>query len=283
MIIAIAGYRGFIGRHLQKEFASHELILLDRKDLYGDPGQLSEKIQNADVVLNVAGFSVSKRWTPRNRIKIMESRVRLTQNLVEAMNLMKKKPACFINSSAIGVYEYDLTHTEEEYTYGTGFLVDVVKKWEDAARGVSDETKLILMRIGLVLGNDGGALPRLFRLFNLGLGGIIGKGKQVYSFIHIKDLCAAIAFLIEKKSSGVYNFTSPEPVTNKVFTKTIARELKRPAFIPIPLFAMRMVMGKASVIVTKGQTVYPKRLEDDGYKFTFASINDAIHNLVSQQ
>lgn len=282
MVISLAGYSGFVGAHIRKKFAAHEIIQLKRDDLYGDTDALARKIAGSDVLINTAGFNVSARWTRKNREKIFRSRVEVTENLVRAIRLADPKPAMFLNTSAIGIYKQQKEHTEASSDFADDFLAEVIQKWEDAADAVACEVKLVKMRFGMVLGADGGALPRLFRLFKWGLGGVIGSGKQVYSFVHIDDVTGAIAHIVEREGEGVYNFTSPHPVSNRTFTKTIAQKLHRPAFIPIPGFMVHLVMGKAAIIVTRGQTVYPKKLLDEGYKFTFASIDKAIENLADQ-
>ncbi len=283
MVIALAGHSGFVGTHIRKYFHTHDFILLDRKDLYGTTDALAQKISGCDVLINTAGFSISARWTKKNREKIRRSRVEVTNHLVGALEKTEQKPEVFISASAIGIYKQNNEHTEVSKKYGDDFLAEVVQDWEKAADAVAGEVKLVKMRLGMVLGADGGALPRLFRLFKWGLGGVIASGKQVYSFIHIDDVTGAMAYILERKGEGVYNFTAPHPVTNKTFTKTISDQLQRPSFLRIPGFMMHLVMGKAATVVTKGQTVYPKRLLDEGYKFTFATIDEAIENLADQQ
>ncbi len=263
-----------------KAFEADDFILLKREDLYGEPGRLAEKIKEADIVMNFAGYPVSQRWTKKNREKIERSRIEVTSNLARAINILKDPPEYFVCSSAIGIYRQNETHTETKNRYNDDFLADVVKKWEASADKTNEDVKVIKVRLGLVLGNDGGAMPRLFRMFRFGLGGVIGSGKQVYSFIHIDDVIGAIRFILMNKKSGIYNFTAPGPVTNKKFTKTIASKMKRPAIFWIPQRVLGLVMGKASMIVTGGQTVYPERLLDEGYSFNFATIDEAIGNLV---
>ncbi len=283
MTIALAGYSGFIASHLRKSFPGHEYILLDRADLYGRIELLARKIESADVVINLAGYSISKRWTPYTKEKIRKSRIDLTNNLVGAINSLKNKPGCFVSASAIGIYEYDTQHNEQEFCYGNNFLADVVKSWEAAAEGVSNDVRLIKVRLGMVLGRDGGAFPLMVRLFRYGLGSVLGSGTQVYSFIHIDDVIGAIMYLIKNGGKGNYNLTAPNPVSNRDFTKTIAKIMSKPIFLTLPEFLLRLVLGTASVIVLKGQTVYPKRLLDEGYKFTFASVDNAIENLLSSK
>lgn len=282
MVIALSGYRGFIGMNIRKAFAEHDFILLNRDELYGDLTTLSKKIEGADVVINCAGYPVHKRWSGSNKNKIYRSRIEVTENLVEAINMLHEPPAQFINTSAKDIYEEGMEHHESEYTYSNNFLANVVKEWEKRADEVRQDVKLVKMRLGLVLGKEGGALQRLLPLFKVGLGSVLGSGKQVYSFIHIDDVTGALKFLINKEAEGVYNFTTPYPVTNKVFTKTLASKLKRPSIFTVPEFALRIVMGKAAVIIARGQTVYPKKLLDEGYSFNFATIDQAIENIVGK-
>ncbi|MDF1572200.1 MAG: TIGR01777 family oxidoreductase [Bacteroidales bacterium] len=282
MVIALAGYNGFIGSHIRKRLHAHDFIMLSRDDLYGSASALARKISGSDVLINTAGFRITARWTKKNREKIHSSRIVVTRQLVQAISLAEQKPAVFMTASAIGIYRNQMEHTEDSRAYADDFLAKVVRDWEAAADTVTGDVRLVKMRFGMVLGGDGGALPKLLRLFKWGLGGVIASGKQVYSFIHIEDLTGAIAHILEQKGEGVYNFTAPVPVTSKTFTNTIAKKLHRPAMIPSPGFLMQIVMGKAAIVVTKGQTVYPKKLLDEGYKFTFATIDEAIENLAEQ-
>ncbi|MCF8224961.1 MAG: TIGR01777 family oxidoreductase [Bacteroidales bacterium] len=280
MKIAVSGYSGFIGTAVMEELSEHEFTLLSREDIYGDYRVLQKKLKGANIVMNFAGSSISKRWTKKNRKAITMSREFVTRNLSKAINGMENKPRMFVNASAIGIYEKDKKHTETSKNMDNGFLGRTVIKWEQAADEVDGSVRLIKPRIGMVLGKGGGALNPLIPLFKSGLGGPIGSGRQVYSFIHIYDVVKSIRFLIENEKEGVYNLTSPQPVTNKEFTASLGKHLKRPALLWVPSFMLRIVMGKSSEIVTGGQTVYPRKLQDQGYKFTFASIDDALNNLL---
>lgn len=283
MVIALAGYNGFIGTHIRNKLIAHDFILLSRDDLYGPTEALARKISGCGAIINTAGFSITARWTKKNREKIFKSRTKVTRNLVRAIELAGDQPGVLINASAIGIYQNNGEHTETSGAYANGFLAEVVREWEAAADAVGDDVRLVKMRLGMVLGSDGGALPRLIKLFKWGLGGVIASGKQVYSFIHIDDVTGAINHILEHEGEGIYNFTAPHPVTNKIFTNTLAKTLHRPALLPIPGFLMRLVMGESATVVTEGQTVYPKKLLDEGYKFTFASIDEALENLADRQ
>ena len=242
MIIALSGHRGFIGSHIKKVFSEHEFILINRDELYGDYRELAGRIEGADVVINSAGFSVSSRWTKKNKKRIYDSRIKVTNNVVKAINSLDKKPDIFINNSCIALYEYDKNHTESDYTYNDDFLGEVVKDWEKSANPVDKKVRLIIIRLGLVLGNDGGALPRLLRLFRMGLGGVIGSGTQVYSFIHIDDVAGALEYLMFNNKEGVYNLTAPYPITNKEFMKTLGKSISRPSIFRVSAFVDMMVL-----------------------------------------
>jgi len=283
MVIAHAGFSGFLGTHIRKSLDQHTFIPLERADLYGTSETLANKLSGCDIVLNTAGYDISVRWTKRNRKRIKDSRVTVTRNLVKAIGLLEKKPLKFICASAIGIYQKDESHSEYQYKRGDDFLSEVVKEWEEAANEASDFTSVINMRIGMVLGNDGGAFPRLYRLFKMGLGAAIGSGNQVYSFVHVADVTRAVGHLIENNCEGIYNLTAPHPVSNRSFTRSIASHAGKPALFRIPAFIMRLIMGRAAIIVLNGQTVYPKKLQEEGYKFTFATIDDAIADLVEEQ
>ena len=281
MRIAIAGYNGFIGSSIVSGGSNNEFIFLSRELLYGDNEVLANSLENTDAVLNFAWYPIAKRWTGKRKKLIWESRITITQNIVKAIEHCKIKPGVFINSSAIGIYKYDTINTEEDYFFGESTLAGLVSAWENEAEKVHPEVKLKIIRLGLVLGRKGGALPFLLRLFNLGLGGKIGSGKQVYSFIHIQDVVQAVYFLLDNKEEGIFNLTAPEPVTNKVFTETLARQMKRPAFFAVPSFVLNLMLGNAAELITRGQTVLPQKLLNAGYKFTFATINEAIENILT--
>jgi len=283
MKIAIAGYRGFIGSNIVNQFKAHEIIQLKRADLYSRTEDLAEKIREADVVINVSGYSISKRWNRKNREKIEDSRVKVNANLLAAMNALQQAPAYYFMASAIGIYEYGEEHTEESEKLGTGFPALVVKNAEAATKNVPGDTKLVILRLGLVLGMDGGAFPSLVKTFRFYTGSIMGSGKQVYSFVHISDVVRAVDFILEKKLRGTFNITSPEPVSNRTFSKALARALGRPLYFRVPAIMLRILMGSSSELITKGHAVYPENLLKAGFKFNFVRIEDAINNLLNKE
>ncbi len=286
MKIAIAGSTGFIGKQLSDYLlkTDNELIVISRGDLAAGRNHLSKIINSADVIINLAGASVLKRWNNRNKKLILSSRVDTTRLLVEAVleNKSANNIKVFINASAIGIYQNSGAHDEFSSALGSNFLAAVCKAWEreTISLGTAD-LRLCTIRIGVVLGTTGGSLGKMLPLFKAGIGGKIASGIQAFSFIHIMDFCRAIDHLIMNgESSGIYNLVSPEPTTNQVFTNTLSSILQRPAIFKVPAFALKLVYGEASEMLTQGATVKPVRLMNEGFQFRFPSISAALEDLV---
>ena len=288
MKIAISGSTGFIGKQLSDYFlqAGNELIVISRSDFASGSNQLAKVINSAEVIINLAGASVLQRWTEKNKQLILSSRVDTTRLLVEAVlkNLPEHRPKVFINASAIGIYKNSGTHDEFLSVLGSDFLAVVCKAWESETVALKEvNLRLCKVRIGIVLGTTGGSLRKMLPLFKAGLGGRIGSGKQPFSFIHILDFCRAIEHLItHNKSAGVYNLVSPNPITNNLFTRTLSDYLHRPAFFTVPEFALKLIYGEASEMLTNGARVLPARLLEEGFQFQFPDISSAIADLVQK-
>lgn len=287
MKIAISGSTGFIGKQLSDYFlrSGNELIAISRHDFSDGSNQLAKLINSADVIINLAGAPVLARWNEKNNKLIRSSRVDTTRLLVEAvrMNLPEHRPKVFINASAIGIYDNSGTHDEFSTSLGSDFLAMVCKEWESETEPLKDiDLRLCTIRLGIVLGTTGGSLQKMLPIFKAGFGGKIGSGSQPVSFIHIGDLCRAIGYLItSSESSGIYNMVGPEPITNLVFTVALAAQLHRPAIFTVPEFALKLIYGEASEIMTKGARVKPARLLKEGFRFEFPDITSALENLVS--
>jgi len=286
MKIAISGSTGFIGKQLSDYLlrSGNELIAISRHDFSDGSNQLAKLINSVDVVINLAGAPVLTRWNEKNKRLILSSRVDTTRLLVEAvrMNVPEHRPKVFINASAIGIYENSLTHDEYSTALGSDFLAEVCKAWEAESEPLKEmNLRLCTIRLGIVLGTTGGSMQKMLPLFKAGLGGKIGSGNQPFSFIHISDLCRAVGHLItSEKSSGIYNMVGPEPITNSLFTSALSDQLHRPAFFTVPEFALKLIYGEASEILTKGARVKPVRLLKEGFRFEFPDISSALENLV---
>jgi uncharacterized protein (TIGR01777 family) len=284
MRIAFTGSSGFLATSFKNKNTLSDVEYFNLKRDESDE-EWKEKIQQSDVVVNFAGAPVVQRWNEKNKLVIMNSRAKTTQRIVQIINDLPedKAPPLFISASAIGIYPQMIGGEYDEDTLETGgdYLAEVVIEWERAARELNNTTtRLVMPRIGVVLGTDGGMLKMVAPLFKLGLGGKLASGKQGVSFIHIEDVVKAFQFFIEnEKTDGIYNLTAPNSVINKEFTKALAKILKRPAIFPVPAFAIRLVFGKAASVVTEGGFVYPKNLQRDGFDFEYPEIDEALKAL----
>jgi hypothetical protein len=233
--------------------------------------------------LNLAGESVIGLWTPGKRRAIRESRVMGTRRIVEAMRAAKEPPRVLVNGSATGIYGDTGEEAKDEGgRHGAGFLAEVCEGWEDEALRVREAgVRVVLLRTGMVLAREGGALEAMLPVFRLGLGGKLGSGRQWVSWIHIEDEAAlALAAIEGAEYDGPVNATAPEPVRNVDFTKALAARLERPAFFTAPAFALRAATGGFSAELLESRKVIPTAAGKAGFVFRFPKIEGAIGDLV---
>ncbi|MFN6963663.1 MAG: TIGR01777 family oxidoreductase [Pyrinomonadaceae bacterium] len=297
MRILITGASGLIGRELQTALAAkgHELLLAGRRepsaaneikwtieDGFAEP----ERLEGLDAVIHLAGESISGglRWSEEKKKAIRDSRVLGTRSVVDAMAGLRVKPKTFIAGSAVGFYgDRGSEELTEASPAGDTFLSDVCKAWEAESRRAEDlGIRTVLLRTGIVLSKDGGALGTMLTPFKLGLGGVIGSGKQYMSWISMDDEIAVIEFALENESlRGAVNAVAPEPVTNEEFTKALGDVLYRPTFIPLPEFAVNLVFGEmGDALLLDSTRVVPRRLVDAGFEFKYTKIRPALENAV---
>ncbi len=276
MRIAIAGMSGFVGGALQKVFLAHgySVFGISRDDLSSDT--LQKKLDGCDVVINLAGAPIIARWSDAYKRILRDSRIITTQKLANTINAMQTPPSLFISTSAIGIYKNDAIYDESASGYADDFLANLCQEWEAVANSVN-APRVAIARFGVVIGKNGGALSQMLPIFKLGLGGIIGSGKQQFSWIHIDDLTNAFLHIIQKDiAHGVYNFTAPTPTTNKEFTKSLGAVLSRPTILPVPEFALKVIYGDGARVLTDGQSVLPAHLLADGFTFKHNTIREAL-------
>ena len=243
-----------------------------------------DNLDEYDVVINLAGEPiVAKKWTEEQKQKIEQSRWTITEQIVALIKAGKKPPELLISGSAIGFYgrQSDQLIDEDFSDVHHEFSHQLCAKWEDLAnQAKSDKTRVCIVRTGVVITKRGGALQKMMKPFQFGLGGPIGQGNQYISWIHLEDMLQGIAHLIANQScEGIYNFTAPNPVTNLEFSKELANALSRPCFLRVPEFALRMMMGEMADLVIYGQRVIPKRLLASGYEFIYPTISQAFDGL----
>jgi len=301
MRIFIAGGTGFIGKHLVRrlEEEGHTVLVLTRSDkgpespatnvrsIQGDPtkpGPWQEAVADSDIVINLAGATIFSKWNSKQKKLILESRVKTTENLVQALRTRPEKKVTLLSASAIGYYGFRQDEVlDEGSSPGDDFLASVTRAWErEALRAQGKGVRVVLTRFGIVLGEKGGALGIMAVFFKLFIGGPLGQGRQWFSWIHIRDLVEAILFLIQHKEiSGPANVCSPQPVRNKDLAKALGRALHRPSFLHAPAFAVRLLLGEFGNLVLNGQRVIPRRLLQSGFAFQFPEIRNALLDILS--
>ncbi|MDD5772229.1 MAG: TIGR01777 family oxidoreductase [bacterium] len=298
MKIVVTGATGFIGSVLCERLHKYGYkvtafsrepdkakILADYAEIIEWDGSSVDVLSNCFEgdygIVNLIGENIgSGLWTHAKKKMILESRVNAGKAITEAIKKVKIKPRVLIQASAAGYYgSHGDEIIDESFPVGTGFLPGVAAEWEDSTKEVEDlNIRRVIVRTGVVLGENGGALPRLKTTFHLFLGGHIGNGKQWFSWIHIDDQVEAICFLLKNNAlKGIYNLTAPNPLEMKEFCHILGKVMGRPSSLFVPGFVIRMLMGEmAKEMLLSGQRVFPKRLIDAGYKFIYSDAKDAL-------
>lgn len=289
----ITGGTGFVGSNLSKKLKQdgYEVIILTRdiKKVAKEYKAISsldqiEDNQNIDVIINLAGANISKRWTEGYKKELIESRVGTTKNVVDLIKRLSNKPKVFISASAVGYYGSQGDNMLiENSSFKDCFTHQLCNMWEqEAKKSIKLGVRLCIIRLGVVLGKNDGALKKMIPSFKLGLGGKIGDGKQYFSWVHIDDVVASYVFLINSSvSSGIYNLTSPNPVTNKIFTYNLSKKLNRPSIFTMPSFVIKTLFGQMGEnILLEGQRVVPEKLTKEGFIFKYPLIDKSLENLL---
>ncbi len=309
MKLLLTGCTGFIGRELIPLLIKegHSLTVLSRQSkerfkaiandqsinvIQMNPADSSswskEEIQNSlkscEGVINLAGEPIAeKRWTENQCKEIKNSRIETTKNLIENIRNQKKPPKVLINASAIGFYgSHPQTKFTEESISGDDFLASLCNEWESIAKNKPRSTRLVIIRIGIVLAKDGGALGKMLPIFRAGLGGPIGDGKQWMSWIHRTDFCNLISESIKNSAwSGVINGVAPNPVRMNEFSSSLGQVLGRPSLLAVPGPILKLILGDGASVVLEGQKVQTQRLNKLKFKFSFPTINDAFKAILT--
>jgi len=297
MKILFTGATGFIGRSFTRVLLDdgHEVFAWVRnlekaRNLLDSRVQAFKQFDDLqedyfDAVINLAGAPIAdKRWTESRKLLLRKSRIDLTYSLVDYIASLQQKPRVVLSGSAIGYYGIQPAESplDESADAVAGFQHSLCADWEGAVLSLAkDSTRVCLLRTGIVLGMGGGVLGKMLLPFKLGLGGPIGDGQQMMSWIHLQDWMKTCLFLLKNESlSGPFNLVSPNPVTNEQFTKALAQAVHRPAVFRVPCFILKLAMGNTSELLCKGQRVLPKQLSDAGFQFEFTDIDSAFSDII---
>jgi uncharacterized protein len=291
--IVIAGGTGFTGQYLTPKFKSlgYEVIIISRQTEHinwDNTTAIITALENAEMLINLAGKSVDCRYNEKNKKEIFDSRINTTKALGEAILKCKKTPPLWINSSTATIYRHaeDRPMTESTGEIGSGFSVNVATSWEKSFFDFTlPNTRQVALRMAIVLGKDGGVIQPLKNLVGFGLGGKQGKGNQMFSWIHIEDLFNIIIFLQQHKElDGVFNTSAPNPVTNKTLMQLFRKNSN--AFIGLPAPAWLLKFGAVLIkteteLILKSRWVVPERLLQSGYRFKYQTVDEALKNILT--
>lgn len=283
MNFVISGASGFIGSALSKRIAETggRVVPLERADfLPENESVLLAKLAVADVVVNLAGANLNARWTPQYKREILLSRVETTRCIVAAVNALDRKPALFVSTSAVGIYPSAGSFRDSSPTRGDGFLSYVCSKWEGEALKVSPEVRLVITRLAPVLSKNGGVFPLMLKIFSRGLGARIGNGRQYFSWIMLEDLLRIYFWIFSNdKISGQINCVAPEITDNRTFSRQLARESDAAFLWIVPKFVLKLAYGERAVLFSEGQCALPYLLEENGFRFSYPHIYEALADL----
>jgi uncharacterized protein (TIGR01777 family) len=290
--VVIAGGTGFIGDYLKAKFINqgYEVLIISRQNgfiSWDDKPAMVAALNHSELVINLANKSVNCRYTKHNKEAIICSRVKTTRLLGESILECENPPKLWVNSSTATIYRHaeDRPMTEADGEIGTGFSVEVAKRWERAFFHFQlPKTRMVALRTAIVLGEKGGALAPYKNLVRLGLGGMQGNGKQMFSWIHEEDMFSIISFLQSNETTeGIYNCSAPNPISNKAFMRSLRKVMHMPFGLPSPEFLLsigvRLIQTEKELIL-KSRWVLPERRMQEGFEFKFSTIENALSNIL---
>jgi hypothetical protein len=299
MKIIVAGGSGFVGRGIVEKFASHSVVVLSRRASPGDAawpnvryvqwdartgGDWASELEGADAVMNFAGEPLdARRWTAKQKERIILSRVDATRAIVEALRRVQNRPPVLVNASAVGYYgPVEQEEVTEDRGPGDDFLAHVVSRWEQEAEAASSlGVRVVRLRMGVVLARDGGALRKMALPFKFFAGGYMGTGRQWFPWVHRDDVAHVANFVLQDSTlKGAVNVVAPDSVTMKQFCDALGKAMRRPSWAPVPGFVLKLALGEMADMLLTGQRVVPAKLLQHGYKFLFPTLPDALRAIL---
>jgi uncharacterized protein (TIGR01777 family) len=282
MKVAITGISGFVGHALTDFFTNRGDEVVGVRIRTDTPVETTVALlEGCDVVINLAGANILTRWSELYKQQLYESRIVTTRHLVAALEQCEKRPGLLLSASAVGIYKSGM-ECDERSAQAEDFLATLCRDWEaEANEAARFDMRVAVMRFGVIYGRRGGAIDKMLLPFKFGVGGKLGRGTQMVSWIHIADLIRAMSYLMEHDTLyGVFNFTAPQPLTNLEQTKLLAAALHRPAFFTVPEFAIKLLFGEGATVMLDSKEVYPKALLEAGFEFAYPSLESALEEMV---
>lgn len=284
MRVGVTGLSGFVGQRLRAFLEARGdgvVALRIRKETTA--AGIVGALEGCDAVVNLAGANILGRWSEAYKRTLYSSRIDTTRTLVEALALCQNPPGVLLSASAVGIYAGGQPVDEAKGKFSEDFLGTLCRDWEAQANEASRlGIRVAVMRFGVIYGRGGGAMEKMLLPFRLGLGGKLGSGEQMVSWIHVDDLVRAMLYIMEHETlHGAFNFTTPQPLSNIEQTRLLAETVHRPAFFTVPAFAVRLLFGEGATVVLDSKEVYPKALLEAGFEFAYPTLDRALADIVT--
>ncbi|TKI68763.1 TIGR01777 family protein [Sulfurimonas crateris] len=281
--IVICGKSGLVGSKLEEFFnPEHNDIVGLRVREDSSVEGIAKQLEKCDVLINLSGTTILAPWSESYKKELRSSRIETTKKLVDAIAICKERPKLFLSASAVGIYKSNTPHNDDSQNYADDFLSALCLEWEAEAQKAKEfDVRVVEMRFGVIFSKEGGAMSKILPPFKMGVGGKLGDGEQMVSWIHIEDLLRAVEFIIRTPAIiGSVNFSAPYPLSNIEQTKILGKVLRRPTFFSVPAFLIKLIFGEGAHVVLDSKEVYPTKLKENGFEFHYEKFEDALREIV---
>jgi len=282
--VVISGMSGLVGSKLKDMFLSRKCEVLGLKIREATSAdEIATQLEGCDILINLSGASILGRWSKSYKNKLYNSRINTTKKLVDAISKCTEKPKLLISASAVGIYDSEAKHDDDSVEYADDFLANLCKDWESQARRAEEfGVRSVQTRFGVIYAKEDGAMQKMLPPFKMGLGGKLGEGHQIISWIHIDDLVRAYEFIIKTPSiKGAVNLTTKHTLSNIEQTRIMGKLLHRLTIFPVPAFVLKLIFSEGSIVMLDSKDVYPRKLLENGFEFRYSRFEDAFEEIIS--